>query len=63
MRAKTPLEESMFGLARLRLIEIGAALLLTLAALIFIGLTVWAEESADTELANEGVARGSAGTP
>ncbi len=32
----------MFGLSKLRLIEIGIALLLTLAALIFVGLTVWA---------------------
>jgi hypothetical protein len=34
----------MFGLARLRIVEIGLALLLTLAALIFVGLTVWAAE-------------------
>lgn len=33
-----------FGLSRLRLVEIGVALLLTLAALIFVGLTVWAAE-------------------
>jgi hypothetical protein len=34
----------MFGLTRLRIVEIGVALLLTLAALIFVGLTVWAAE-------------------
>jgi hypothetical protein len=33
----------MFGLTRHRMIEIGAALLLTLAALLFVALTVWAE--------------------
>ncbi len=32
----------MFGLSKLRLFEIGVAILLTLAALIFVGLTVWA---------------------
>lgn len=31
-------------LTRLRMIEIGVALLLTLAALVFVGLTVWAAE-------------------
>jgi len=31
----------MFGLTRLRLVEIGIALVLTLAALLFVGLTVW----------------------
>lgn len=35
----------MFGLTRNRMIEIGVALLLTLAALLFVGLTVWAEEA------------------
>ena len=34
----------MFGLSKLRLFEIGVALLLTLAAVIFVGLTVWAAE-------------------
>jgi hypothetical protein len=34
----------MFGLTRIRIVEIGVALLLTLAALIFVGLTVWADE-------------------
>ena len=37
----------MFGLTRLRLIEIGIALALTLAALLSIGLAVW---TADVEL-------------
>jgi hypothetical protein len=32
----------MFGLTGIRMVEIGVALLLTLAALIFVGLTVWA---------------------
>jgi hypothetical protein len=41
----------MFGLTRLRIVEIGVALLLTLAALIFVGLTVWA---AEPEFANDG---------
>lgn len=36
----------MFGLTKNRMIEIGAALLLTLAALLFVALTVWAEEAA-----------------
>ncbi len=40
----------MFGLTRLRIFEIGVALLLTLAALIFVGLTVWAEESGNIEM-------------
>lgn len=44
----------MFGLTRLRIFEIGVALLLTLAALIFVGLTVWAEETADLETASDG---------
>ncbi len=35
----------MFGLSKLRLFEIGVALLLTLAAVIFVGLTVWAAET------------------
>jgi len=35
----------MFGLSKLRLVEIGVAILLTLAALIFVGLTVWAAET------------------
>lgn len=41
----------MFGLTRLRIIEIGVALLLTLAALLFVGLTVWAAEVARIEVA------------
>jgi hypothetical protein len=34
----------MFGLTRLRLVEIGVALVLTLAALLFVGLAVWTSE-------------------
>ena len=34
----------MHRLTRLRMVEIGVAVLLTLAALVFIGLTVWAAE-------------------
>jgi copper(I)-binding protein len=41
----------MFGLAKLRIVEIGVALLLTLAALLFVGLTVWAAEIARIEVA------------
>jgi hypothetical protein len=37
----------MFGLTRHRMIEIGAALLLTLAALLFVALTVWAEPASE----------------
>ena len=42
----------MFGLARLRIIEIGVALLLTLAAILFVGLTVWAAEMAQIDVAD-----------
>jgi periplasmic copper chaperone A len=38
--------EHMCKLTKLRLFEIGVALLLTLAALVFVGLTVWAVELA-----------------
>jgi copper(I)-binding protein len=41
----------MFGLTRLRIVEIGVALLLTLAALLLVGLTVWAAEIAQIEVA------------
>lgn len=34
----------MFGLTRLRLVEIGIALALTLAALLSIGLAVWTSD-------------------
>ena len=34
----------MFGLTRLRIVEVGIALLLTLAALLFVGFTVWAKD-------------------
>ena len=40
----------MFGLSRLRIVEIGVALLLTLAALMFVGLTVWAAERGRIEV-------------
>lgn len=39
-------ERTMFGLTKLRIVEIGIALLLTLAAILFVGLTVWAAEIA-----------------
>ena len=42
----------MFGLARLRIIEIGVAVLLTLAAILFVGLTVWAAEMAQIDVAD-----------
>ena len=41
----------MFGLTRIRIIEIGVALLLTLAAILFVGITVWAAEMAEIEVA------------
>ena len=41
----------MFRLTRPRIVEIGVALLLTLAALLFVGLTVWAAEMARIEVA------------
>jgi len=42
----------MFKLTRPRMVEIGVALLLTLAALLFVGLTVWAAETARIEVAD-----------
>ena len=42
----------MFRLTKLRLFEIGVALLLTLAALLFVGLTVWAAEIASVRVAD-----------
>ena len=45
-------EKTMFGLTRLRIVEIGVAILLTLAALLFVGLTVWAAEMARIEVAD-----------
>jgi copper(I)-binding protein len=45
-------ERTVFGLTKLRIIEIGIALLLTLAALLFVGLTVWAAEMARIEVAD-----------
>lgn len=44
-------EKTLFGLTRLRIVEIGVAVLLTLAALLFVGLTVWAAEMARIEVA------------
>lgn len=41
----------MFGLTRIRMVEIGVALLLTLAAILFVGLTAWAAEIARIEVA------------
>jgi hypothetical protein len=51
----------MFGLARLRIVEIGVALLLTLAALIFVGLTVWAAEPDFDDSGDEQTATASSG--
>ena len=42
----------MFGLTRIRIVEIGVALVLTLAALLFVGLTVWAAELTRIEVAD-----------
>lgn len=51
MGAATPYPgESMFGLSKLRIVEIGVALVLTLAALILVGLNVWAAEAAAIEI-------------
>jgi hypothetical protein len=36
-----------FGLMKLRIIEIAVALLLTLAAILFVGLTLWGAELPD----------------
>jgi copper(I)-binding protein len=44
--------ENMFGLTKLRLIEIGVALLLTLGAILFVGLTVWAADAARISIAD-----------
>lgn len=50
--AETPSPEGkMFGLTRIRIVEIGVALLLTLAAILFVGLTVWAAELACIDVA------------
>src|SRR4029079_5562403 len=43
---------TLFGLTKLRIVEIGIALLLTLAALLFVGLTVWAAELTRIEVAD-----------
>ncbi|MGH6832146.1 MAG: copper chaperone PCu(A)C [Methyloceanibacter sp.] len=44
-------EPGPFGLSRVRIVEIGVALLLTLAAILFVGLTVWAAEIARIKVA------------
>jgi len=41
----------MFGLPRLRLVEIGIALVLTLAALLSVGLAVWTSDVKLIEMA------------
>lgn len=41
----------MFGLTRIRIVEIGVALLLTLAAILSVGLTVWAAETGQIDVA------------
>jgi copper(I)-binding protein len=46
------METWMFGLSKLRLFEIGVALLLTLAAVSFVGLTVWAAETGRISVAD-----------
>lgn len=43
----------MSGLTKLRMIEIGIALLLTLAALLFVGLTVFGADTARTEITRD----------
>ncbi|MFO7477527.1 MAG: hypothetical protein R6X03_04115 [Methyloceanibacter sp.] len=53
----------MFGLTRLRIVEIGVALLLTLAALIFVGLTVFAEDVARLQAVKDGVVPAVASRP
>jgi copper(I)-binding protein len=50
MRASALREDCMFGLTKIRIVEIGVALLLTLAALLFVRLTVWAAEIARIEV-------------
>jgi len=42
----------MFGLTKLRIVEIGVALLLTVAAIVFVGLTVWAAETGRIDVAD-----------
>jgi periplasmic copper chaperone A len=43
---------TMFGLNKVRIVEIGIAILLTLGALLFVGLTVWAAELARIEVSD-----------
>jgi hypothetical protein len=40
------------GLTRLRLLEIAAAVLLTVAALMFVGLAVWTADEIETRESN-----------
>jgi hypothetical protein len=40
------------GLTRLRLVEIAAAVLLTVAALMFVGLAVWTADEIETRESN-----------
>jgi periplasmic copper chaperone A len=42
----------MFNLTKLRIVEIGVAVLLTLAAILFVGLTVWAAEDGAIDIAD-----------
>jgi len=50
----------MFGLTRIRVVEIGVALLLTLAVLVLAGLTVFAEDVARIDKIKNGVVPASA---
>lgn len=56
-------ETSMFGLTRLRIVEIGVAVVLTLAVLILAGLTVFAEDIARIDKVKDGVAPASVAGP
>jgi len=53
----------MFGLTRLRIVEIGVALLLTLAVLVLAGLTLFAEDVARIDKIKNGVVPASASNP
>jgi hypothetical protein len=53
----------MFGLTRLRIVEIGVAVLLTLAVLILAGLTVFAEDIVRIDKVKDGVVPASAAGP
>lgn len=45
-------ETRRLGLTRLRLLEIAAAVLLTVAALMFVGLAVWTADEIETRESN-----------